>query len=550
MPITADSLKPPIPSVKVSEIKDVRRVTWLMPVKNGMPYLSETLASIEAQTYTDWEIIVWDNGSTDGTIEELHKWIPAKLPGKVITDEPMSLGDSLARLVEVCESEFCVRIDADDINMPDRLEKQIAFMQDHPEVAVAGSQAKIIDSNGSLVGTSYEVPTCNSDIVNLMLVRNSLAHPTVIFRRSIILEIGNYRHQASWKGVNIEDYDLWLRVSANGHNLANLDASLLHYRVHAKSTTQIAMSENKLAVAISQCIQENSSAYGCQENEMALMLNRKKSSMAIFIKMAQHLSRQHGGTTWSQLTSPSFLGAARQLRAPKDIFSWFILSILDGAFKSKLKTLCKSGLRRLGIIGYILAGKQYINDFLWNRKIANWLKSQHSQGASVHSSIEFKGLRPPFEQIFIGAGCILEKELTIWFSSQIDADPRLIIADRSYIGRNSFLNIFHPITIGKDVLIGPYTYITTANHGFNQREIPIKDQPFYGAPIIIEDDVWIGTHVVVLPGVTIGKGAIIAAHSLVNRDVPPYEVWGGVPARFLKYRPMDRNSDASTLYCN
>jgi acetyltransferase-like isoleucine patch superfamily enzyme len=522
-------------------------VTWIMPVKNGMPYLPETLASIEAQTYADWEIIVWDNGSTDGTVEELHKWIPAKLPGKVITDEPMSLGDSLARLVEICKSEFCVRIDADDINMPDRLEKQIAFMQDHPEVAVAGSQAKIIDSSGSLIGTSYEVPTCNSDIVNSMLVKNSLAHPTVIFRRAIILEIGNYRHQASWQGVNIEDYDLWLRVSAKGYKLANLDSSLLNYRVHARSTTQIAISENKLAVAISQCIQENSSTYGCQGNEMGLMLNRKKSSMVIFIKMAQHLSRQHGETTWSQLTSPSFLASAKQLRAPEDIFSWFILSILDGALKSKLKTLCKSGLRRLGIAGFIFTGKQYINDFLWNRKIASWLRRQHFQGVSIHSSIEFKGLRPPFEYLSLGAGCILEKELTIWLSSQVDADPSLIIADRSYIGRNSFLNIFHPITIGKDVLIGPYTYITTANHGFSQREIPIKDQPFYGAPIIIEDDVWLGTHVVILPGVNIGKGAIIAAHSLVNRDVPPYEVWGGVPAKFLKSRPTGETSNDKCL---
>ena len=103
------------------------RVTWLIPVLNGMPYISETLASIEAQTYQNWEVLVWDNGSTDGTLEELEKWIPTRLPGRIITGEPLSLGDSLARMVEECKTELCARIDADDINLPERLEKQVAF---------------------------------------------------------------------------------------------------------------------------------------------------------------------------------------------------------------------------------------------------------------------------------------------------------------------------------------------------------------------------------------------------------------------------------------
>src|SRR5438552_5677499 len=104
------------------------RVTWLMPVKNGMPYLSETLASIEAQTYRDWEILVWDNGSTDGTLDELRRWIPSRLPGRIIDNRPLSLGNSLAALVEAAGTELCARIDADDVNYPERLERQVAFL--------------------------------------------------------------------------------------------------------------------------------------------------------------------------------------------------------------------------------------------------------------------------------------------------------------------------------------------------------------------------------------------------------------------------------------
>jgi glycosyltransferase involved in cell wall biosynthesis len=97
------------------------KVTWLLPVKDGMPYLPETLASIESQTYRNWQVLAWDNGSTDGTVAELHKWMPSRLPGKVIDYEQLSLANSLAKLVETAEIEFCARIDADDINYPERL---------------------------------------------------------------------------------------------------------------------------------------------------------------------------------------------------------------------------------------------------------------------------------------------------------------------------------------------------------------------------------------------------------------------------------------------
>ncbi|MBV8731891.1 MAG: acyltransferase [Acidobacteriia bacterium] len=105
------------------------------------------------------------------------------------------------------------------------------------------------------------------------------------------------------------------------------------------------------------------------------------------------------------------------------------------------------------------------------------------------------------------------------------------------MGRHTYLGVYLPISIGDHTIIGAYSYIISANHCFESREIPIQDQGFQGAPITIGEDVWIGTHVVILPGVTIGKGAIIAAGSIVNRNVPAYQIWGGVPARFIKERP-------------
>jgi len=74
------------------------------------------------------------------------------------------------------------------------------------------------------------------------------------------------------------------------------------------------------------------------------------------------------------------------------------------------------------------------------------------------------------------------------------------------------------------------------NHGFYTREIPTKEQDYMDAPIVVEDDVWIGAGSIILSGVTIGRGAIIASGAVVNRDVPPFAIVGGVPAKVLKFR--------------
>lgn len=92
------------------------------------------------------------------------------------------------------------------------------------------------------------------------------------------------------------------------------------------------------------------------------------------------------------------------------------------------------------------------------------------------------------------------------------------------------------ITIGNYVHTGTNVVILGFNHGFYTRAIPTKEQDYMDAPVIIGDDVWIGTGAIILAGVTIGKGAIIAAGAVVNKDVPEYTVVGGVPARILKER--------------
>lgn len=126
--------------------------------------------------------------------------------------------------------------------------------------------------------------------------------------------------------------------------------------------------------------------------------------------------------------------------------------------------------------------------------------------------------------------------------------PTTIIREGQYvtIGDNCLINHNNVIQAGKSsngsITIGNYVHTGTNvvmlgfNHGFYTREMPTKEQDYMDAPIVISDDVWIGTGAVILAGVTIGKGAIIAAGAVVNKDVPDYAIVGGVPAKVLKYR--------------
>jgi glycosyltransferase involved in cell wall biosynthesis len=207
------------------------RITWLIPVKNGMPHLPETLASIETQTYRNWEVLVWDNGSTDGTLDELRSWIPSRLPGRLVHNRPLSLGNSLASLVEAARTELCARIDADDINYPERLERQLAFLRARPEVILVGTDVEFIDDKGSVIPGAWTQQHEDAEIRWRLRWQCTFGHPTVLFRRSAVIAAGNYSDCTPY-----EDHDLWLRMALIGE-MANLPAVLVKYRWRTASVS-------------------------------------------------------------------------------------------------------------------------------------------------------------------------------------------------------------------------------------------------------------------------------------------------------------------------
>jgi acetyltransferase-like isoleucine patch superfamily enzyme len=131
--------------------------------------------------------------------------------------------------------------------------------------------------------------------------------------------------------------------------------------------------------------------------------------------------------------------------------------------------------------------------------------------------------------------------VTIWFPEGVS------IGAGSMVGENCFLDGYGGLTIGRNVLIAHNSSLIAEDHGFASRKRPIRYQPKTAAPIVVEDDVWIGCGVRILKGVRIGQGAIVAAGAVVTKDVPPFTIVGGVPARVIGVRPDDTTVEPAEL---
>ena len=198
-----------------------------MSVFNGQAFLHDAVESILAQTLTDFEFIIIDDGSTDKTTEILSDYAKRDNRLRVITQENRGRAESLNRGIELARAPLIARMDADDISLSQRLKEQVDFLKDHPEVGLLGGAYQRIDAGGRARGIA-RFPSSDSEIRTVMLQYNPICHPAVIMKKDVALASGGYRKQL----LDADDYDLWLRM-AERTQLANLDQVVLQYRIHA-----------------------------------------------------------------------------------------------------------------------------------------------------------------------------------------------------------------------------------------------------------------------------------------------------------------------------
>jgi glycosyltransferase involved in cell wall biosynthesis len=202
-----------------------------MPVRNGERYLPEAMESILGQTFADFELVVIDDESTDATPELLAGYRSRDDRIRVVRKHSEGLVAALNHGCAIARAPYVARMDVDDIAAPERLEHQLGYLAEHPEVALLGTGHTEIDGEGRILGTT-SYPASMEAVAERLPTKNCFAHPTVVFSRAVFDAVGGYRAAL----LHAEDYDLWLRMS-DGHPVANLAAPLLAYRVHPGSVS-------------------------------------------------------------------------------------------------------------------------------------------------------------------------------------------------------------------------------------------------------------------------------------------------------------------------
>jgi len=201
-------------------------VSVIVLARNSAATIREALDSLLEQTYSHFEILVVDGGSTDSTRELALSFADSRI--RIITQHGKGLGDARNLGIREARGKYVAYLDSDDVAMPRRIEAQLRFLQQNPDHAVVGSWLRLIDGEGAEIATRRYVES-DPEIRTAMASLNVLPNPGIMFRKAVIVDVGLYSEALP------EDYDLWLRlmntprVDAKMHNLPEV---LTQYRVH------------------------------------------------------------------------------------------------------------------------------------------------------------------------------------------------------------------------------------------------------------------------------------------------------------------------------
>jgi len=207
----------------------------LLPAYNAAKHLPEAISSVLAQSHLDFELLILNDGSTDSSLEIAEDFRARDSRIQLITHGNLGMGAALNQGLEFARSDWIVRLDADDVMLPNRLERQIAFVERHPRIAVAGSLVYYIGEDGRVLGAATSSLATPRDFERHLRAGKPIAlhHPSVILRKDVVLAVGGYRPEF-WPA---DDYDLWARIAEQDHLILVQQEYLVKYRIHGASTS-------------------------------------------------------------------------------------------------------------------------------------------------------------------------------------------------------------------------------------------------------------------------------------------------------------------------
>jgi glycosyltransferase involved in cell wall biosynthesis len=206
------------------------KVTVLMPVYNGLPYLRQAIESVLDQTFTDFEFLVIEDASTDESVACLKSYKDARIR-LVCNAGNLGQARSLNRGLGLARGTYIARLDQDDVCLPERLQKQVTFLEERLEVAVVCSWEYSIDSHGRKIRAwRGHLKDYGAFLGTLLVGKCPIWHPSIMFRRRIVLDLGGY--DAAYAPA--DDFDLWTRLAIARYNAAIVPEFLVLQRLHAE----------------------------------------------------------------------------------------------------------------------------------------------------------------------------------------------------------------------------------------------------------------------------------------------------------------------------
>ncbi len=219
-------------------ISAVPKVSVTLPCYNAVRTIDETLASLARQTLTDFEVIMVDDGSQDDTLTHLEAWTARDARFRALTQPHRGVIVAANAAIAAATAPYIARIDADDLAHPERLAKQVAYLDTHPEVAVVSCLVKAFPADEVREGYRIYIQWLNSlvsdeDIRREMFIESPIANPSMMVRKTWLDRMKGYQ-EFGWP----EDYDLWLRMYAAGAKFAKVPEVLLEWRDHPNRITR------------------------------------------------------------------------------------------------------------------------------------------------------------------------------------------------------------------------------------------------------------------------------------------------------------------------
>ncbi len=283
------------------------RVTVFIPVYNRELYVGEAIESILAQTFSDFEILLIDDGSTDHSVEKIRSFSDSRIR-LICNEENLGIPKTRNRGVELARGQYMAMLDSDDRAYPARLEKQVAFLEAHPEYAQVGSWCRMMDAQGHVLNKVKRQPAFPDDIHAQFLFRCAMSNRSIMARTAILKE---YRYRNDFP--RCQDYELHVRL-AKQYKLGNIPECLVYGRIHPEQITgqTPGLGDAKKQEIISGQLHELGVTFSQKDLDPHLTLSRMRKSQfipdAAYLEWAQEwfIRLKQANTQSHRYAEPAF----------------------------------------------------------------------------------------------------------------------------------------------------------------------------------------------------------------------------------------------------